>query len=771
MNNNEEEYEKLINNLSYDNFNFLVKEYAKEYYGTNELHISNGPYDGGLDLVIFKNGREVKRNIQITITKSKIEQKLFEDVDKSSRNVSEYGYQSKLDFYISGSLTQTKKQKLVRKSEVDFDIDLKIVDAKKLARSMEEFPIIKKTLKRIYEFNENDSIFEISDQNKLIYNVLASGEDSTKIKRHLIHAYIVTSLFETPKQDLQDLYTNIQTFISASLTKDDLFEEINYLKSKKYIDGKSLYQLSESYNENLSSLLELNNIQEKDLTLKLDEVIKEKGLSIQPEELSKKLIEMYVQHFRYNLEEVESSENSFAKSTRKIFNEIVSLITKSGISGKQESENLAKEILNITTTNDFLTKIGASSMYLNLYNSDQLEEFIISSSRRVCLDTQILLRLLCVLLKPITSDHSLTAIYSLHQVSKNTDLNLNIFTSNDYIGEVSAHLQKALKIYNYIKLPIFEKVGRTRNVFYNFYIELINKGETKSPDFRSFIENELLAMKIPDEFDKDFLKIVDKRLIRLFENLGYEVISPEFYEKFEVVKKEFEKELAFNKQIRSGKAIKHDVKTALYMSDEQNHYDFEEELFLEPYVITWDYQFYKLRNIAMSELDDYKPWFVFTPQKFIEKIQLSNFKIKPESINETILSIVESDYNSSSNSKSFLDVISSIFNKENVNDLKLAQKFANIEQDYLEEQEKKENFKIIPIEESPLTKVLSILISHYNDPESDKNIDDLTLLFEDDSKADSLIKIITDSIENFKSNTLDKEKLTKHIDLLMQNDV
>jgi hypothetical protein len=70
-----EEYKNWIERLSEENFNELVLTFAKEYFKTNEVHISNGPYDGGLDLIIAENGVENKRNIQITVQKKGYEKK------------------------------------------------------------------------------------------------------------------------------------------------------------------------------------------------------------------------------------------------------------------------------------------------------------------------------------------------------------------------------------------------------------------------------------------------------------------------------------------------------------------------------------------------------------------------------------------------------------------------------------------------------------------------------------------------------------------------
>ncbi len=96
-------------------------------------------------------------------------------------------------------------------------------------------------------------------------------------------------------------------------------------------------------------------------------------------------------------------------------------------------------------------------MYVKLYNSEKLEDFINNSSRSICLDTQVLLRLLCVLYEPTMNDVSLKAVHQFHKAVSNTELYVDMFTTEDYIQEVAGHLQKALKIYNYIKLPIFEE--------------------------------------------------------------------------------------------------------------------------------------------------------------------------------------------------------------------------------------------------------------------------------------------------------------------------
>lgn len=104
-----EEIKGLIEKLSESNFNQLVKNYLKEYYESKEVNISNGPYDGGIDAVVYRNGREIKKSIQITVQKTNIKEKLFQDIKKSSENKEKYGYLGVLEFYINQKMSQEKK--------------------------------------------------------------------------------------------------------------------------------------------------------------------------------------------------------------------------------------------------------------------------------------------------------------------------------------------------------------------------------------------------------------------------------------------------------------------------------------------------------------------------------------------------------------------------------------------------------------------------------------------------------------------------------------
>lgn len=121
----QEEYKNIISTLSENMFRDFVKEYVKAYWKTDEVEITDGPWDGGVDLVFYKNNVPEKRNIQVTV-QDKYETKLMNDVIKSKKNVDMYSYQSSLYFFISKPISHSKKDELNDKAERDYDISLRI---------------------------------------------------------------------------------------------------------------------------------------------------------------------------------------------------------------------------------------------------------------------------------------------------------------------------------------------------------------------------------------------------------------------------------------------------------------------------------------------------------------------------------------------------------------------------------------------------------------------------------------------------------------------
>ncbi|MGE4346138.1 MAG: hypothetical protein AB7D46_01865, partial [Flavobacteriaceae bacterium] len=231
-----DEYKKWISNLSESNFNELIKGFAAEYYETKEIHISNGPYDGGIDLVYSKNGVVQKRNIQITVHEKGYEKKLIADIKKSADNVKQYSYQAKLDFYISQKISQSKADELIRKAEVDFGIDLKIYDANKLAGLSSNYKSIRDIISKYNKIAFPDEKINIDKNSKILFDTLTMGKDTTQLKNDIIKSFILFYFFEHGESSVAEVIESL-TKVFYDKFKPSFYEnEVGKLKSDNLIE-------------------------------------------------------------------------------------------------------------------------------------------------------------------------------------------------------------------------------------------------------------------------------------------------------------------------------------------------------------------------------------------------------------------------------------------------------------------------------------------------------------------------------------------------------
>ena len=113
-----------LDSMSKEEFDELVRIFQLSYLHNNEVVIVDGTNDGGCDLKVYQNKREIKKCVQVTIQKQ-IEVKLKRDLEKVSNKVSQYGYSNKFEFYCSISISEEKVEELKKFAIDKYDIAYK----------------------------------------------------------------------------------------------------------------------------------------------------------------------------------------------------------------------------------------------------------------------------------------------------------------------------------------------------------------------------------------------------------------------------------------------------------------------------------------------------------------------------------------------------------------------------------------------------------------------------------------------------------------------
>ncbi|WP_026966584.1 hypothetical protein [Algoriphagus terrigena] len=768
-----EELKKLINTLSVNSFRDLVQEYCKEKYSTKHVRITDGPYDGGNDLEIIVDGKELRKNIQITVQKSGYERKLEKDIVKSAENVAKYGYLNKLDFYTSQDVPKDTVNKLVLNAEVKYGIDLKIIDAKSLASEASSFSSIRKVAYKSHGINETNSFSTISKESKLLFDVLTLNSNTVEVRKNIIYSLIFSYLYTAGDSTIDEISEGLRSHLQTKIDTHDLLQELNYLKSRRFIltpNAKSHYCLSEEKRLQIEEINDRIILEENQVEKEIEDFISYNNLNCTSLELVEFLKQIHTENYKIDIEEINQTESSFSASLRRSYSDLQRFIESKG--GKSEEiQKITKELLEKCSENSYFNKLATTSLFSNLYASDKLESYINDRKKTIVIDTQILIRILCVWYQQSVefNDTAFDAVQKLMTAFNRYRSSIILQTTEDYVEEVAGHFEEAIKLQRFLKLPFIEDIGSSKNVFFNAFLTFKAKDIIDSDmDFDEFIED-LIGEPITSYKESHFFDEILDRLIDLFEAANFEIIYHPKYEDYQGIKKAYEINLAYAGKERSYKAREHDLRTMLYLSNPENHKEVETGQHNEPFLITWDSAFYGFRKELSRINKQLSFWYIYSPLKMVDRLSILNFKISPKAVTSNVIALAETNFNYSNKTSSFFDVISTLFNKEDVSELSIIKRLADLRKETLEQKGNLDDSEIrFGSSETPLTNLLLDIRNYYGSAQSQYNLTSLISAFEIEDNSDSIVSLLANQMNDYKP-LMDLAKLYSEFDKLIEN--
>lgn len=94
----EKAYLLIVKSLTENELYKVSKLYLKEVEGLNNVIVTNGPWDSGIDLLDI---RSQEYQIQATVEEKSFEKKLESDLVKAKKNVDEHGLSNKIKYFYS----------------------------------------------------------------------------------------------------------------------------------------------------------------------------------------------------------------------------------------------------------------------------------------------------------------------------------------------------------------------------------------------------------------------------------------------------------------------------------------------------------------------------------------------------------------------------------------------------------------------------------------------------------------------------------------------
>ena len=731
-----------ILSLSSERFSEAVAIFERSYL-VNEVVSVDGHDDGGCDIKIYKNRREQKRCVQVTVNKN-VKNKLYDDLVKVNQLISKYNYSSTFDFFCSVSLSDDKINEYKAYANNTYCIELNIYDGNRLSQlacpPLEDY---------LYSLVKPDTIsFSLDKATTLLYQMLASGKNTSGIKQSILNSIIVSILFEQGALSVSKLKNEL--YARANINVPNIIDSVQGL----YEDGRVIYDrnsgiicLSEIERECVKDIIATSKIIEEDFLSSFSEIFKRYG--VQDQQVLKLVLEDIKSLYKsiYNSD----IDGLSGYSQKDAIDDFKNNLQKR-IPVASSIENLYDEIKNLCEDNSYLNRIIASESFLSLYKSNKLEQYLNHKKKVIFLDTPAVVYLLLSkfsdrVIKEWTDPdyHSMSSLVNL--CNQNPD-RLELCVYREYLYEVSWEIRKALQLSWLDMCSFTESLGETSNNFYNYYQYMRENDLFEIDEKIDSLEDLIYAMGV-DNTDVNsayFMPDTVKDLDMILQDYGITVVDKERFDCFTECRVFYEKQLILSGRNKTSSAISNDVSQMLYLLTD-NANDNEEDLFLS----TWDTSLFELRDGLIKEDDKgfFSYFHICNPARLSNRIALELFNIDQSAITNDVFLYADKEYDISRRIKSLRDLIAPILGKKGNANSKLIRNLNSIKKEQIQSSEKEQNQekkKIHPVED------VLLLMMKSTESQNKDYLQKFIAFANNESNNDYIIRVVEEGVAALKHN-------------------
>lgn len=310
---------------------------------------------------------------------------------------------------------------------------------------------------------------------------------------------------------------------------------------------------------------------------------------------------------------------------------------------------------------------------------------------------------------------------------------LPLYIVENYLWEVQNHVREALNLIPFTSLPNFHLLGKSRNVFYNFYLYLKNN-ESYSQNFEKFLA-EFGFVQYANY--KQHNSYIEKHLSQL----GF--FKYEFEKKYEIedTKRLIQEQLIADNKMKTNFGLNNDAIMLEFLGDN----DIEIHS-LQPIFVTWDKTLAKTQSKYFKNNPTSQRWIQFTPSQLIDYYGILDFSIDSDAITSDIIAVLSDDIIQSTHS--LLDSLTIILNPENEVGLAYTNRLAQLRDSeiYKVRQSSFNQVQTEDIEnELVIDDIVYKLTNHYRD--NTKEYEIFKMIFTQEEYIDSVISTINNAID------------------------
>ena len=751
-----QEYIQLVKVLESDTLLEFARQFFLCKYKGDGASIDKCRWTNTYILTILRKGLEIKRFIYIPNatedSKSFINNNLSSIADLSN----DEKVFRKLECFCISEVED--KDALIESADLNFGITLVIFDIDVIGDIIEK----EKTLKDFLISTSSRYVqpAKFNQKDKILYDLFTTSNKIADLKNSFISSYIQYYLLIMGPLAVDKLKSNLQIPLPnlSSRAFDDAISRCRLDGIIHYEKGK--YSLTNEYKTRLEEIQALTTATEERLLRQFEECLDEYGLKSMSQSILETILDIYKAQNNSELATLNHADDA-GVAERKLVISLFDSLIKKGID-KTHANVIVKKVLEIVSDSEYLNKVSATTLFTSLFNSDSLEDYLGTQKRTVYLDTQILLQLLCVDYQDVPYDDSLyEAGKILYNQLKESAKFLSLFTTSDYIREVSNHLYEAYNLKRFVNVPFVKDFGPSKNIFYNFYLYLNEHEDFHDLCYDDYIE-ELLDTEdyLPEDY-YGFVAKVDSLVVDILNNIGIVIKTIDPPSNLTVFRRDYDNLL--ENHPKGPKARDNDVLCMHFLSDQTNFIN-TMGFVDEPYFITLDTTIIPMRK-KLVENYQRAYWYIYPPLKFANRLSIMNLKLDSKKINYDIICMAETNFKASYDTISMLDIMSKFFKKDEIGNKKLPRMLAQMKAEernsnYFQEYAENNN------NNSPIDVVLNSIHRHYR-KQGLQNLDNISRLFEVDELSDQIIALLKEGCNTVIKRNLVEERFYKEIDKLI----
>lgn len=591
-------------------------------------------------------------------------------------------------------------------------------------------------------------------EDRMLYDLMNFGRSQNALKNQIIQSYILYQIKKNETITKSDLVANIVAFSKGSLQERSIIRQIEKLKDKIDILPNNVVCLKEEEIARLTSVYANYNERMSNFEQQIEDLINQYSLSITVDDFNQLLRAFFENNFNTDIIEATDSIKLEEVDGVDIFlGKLISI----GCSRGHEIK-LFQDVLDICKNNDIIIRLSLGKLFTNIANPDAYDAYVSMASRCVYLDTQLILYMLCNNISyNIDCPGYDTIRYKIAKELielRDSNKTIHLQFSSHYLKEVVYQIRQA-----FLLIPLSENIKAktsyriSSNVFYCYY-HYLNK-ENKLPyNINSFCDFMHQAFDLEEEmvYESSFWSIAEGYIKEvLTRDLGIEIVQPIYYkeDEFAIAKDIYCQALRDLGTDKEDIILRNDIIMGLTLF---NHSVNEPD----PFFLTWDTTFSRFRKkyISLVKRVSYLYWHLFSPSKFINHLDLIDFKIDISKITDDLMSAIETDEYKNT-TKSFIDQINRMLDIPGLDGAQRRRYFKAISQEIFNDNEFPCEIDVIYAEpDSDIKKFADTFDKLIDTLKDANNIKDFNIKLQDEAFFNDMLKLVQDHIKKINSANL-----------------